>query len=301
MKRILFTLAAFSALCTGLAAQQRADTLVVNRPDKVTVITSRDNQEIRIQGSEADPDYNYKSVIGISPSGNIDITVRDGGLDLFNFDIFKSKKKNETAPKRKRSHFSTNELERIDVGFTDALSRPQDVDLSPRFFSDLGISFLNIRFRPFYEVLEFSTGLELGYRALAVGGGKQFVLQDGIVDIVPMVEKYRRQKSSLRYNYVGMPLYVSFLLGSRDNRLSFGVAGHYNFQGRIRDRYVDASGAKISYKTENILLEKLSWEYCLRLDLDEIGAYVKYSPCSVLASGKGPSFNTLSFGLSLIF
>ena len=301
MRRILLTLAAFSALCTGLAAQQRADTLVVNHPDKVTVITSRDNQEIRIQGSETDPDYTYSSVIGISPFSIVDIAERDGGLDLFNFDIFKSKKKNETARKRKSSHFSTNVLERFSFGFTDALSGPQDVNLSPRFFSDLGLSFFNVRYRPFYEVLEFSTGLELGYRALAVGGGNQFVLRDGTVVIVPMAGEYRKQKSSLRYNYVGMPLYASFLLGSRYNRLSFGVAGHYNFYGRIRDKYVEASGAKISLKTENILLEKLSWEYCLQLDLNEIGAYVKYSPCPVLAAGKGPSFNTLCFGLSLIF
>lgn len=296
MKRILLSLAALAAIFPTAIAQQHADTLIVNRPDKVTVITSGGAQEIRIKGSDKDPDYNYIGRIALTPDATV--AVQDGP-DLFGFDIFKIRKKSPAPVQRKRSRISTYGLERISLGFTDALESPGGIQLAPRVFSDLELSLLNLHFRPFREVLEFSTGVDLGYRALALSGGNQFVFRDGIVGIQSMDGKYSKQKSSLRYNYVGMPLYVSLLFG-RYNRLSFGVAGHYNFMGRIRDKYIEENGARQSYKTENLPLNKLSWEYCLRLDLDEFGAYVKYSPCPVLAEGKGPSFHTLSFGLSLI-
>ncbi len=295
MKRILLSLAALAAIFPAARAQQHADTLIVNRPDKVTVITSAETQEIRIKGSDKDPDYNYVGRITLTPDATV--AVQDGP-DLFGFDIFKMRKKSPAPVQRKQSRISTEGLERVNLGFTDALESPGGIQLAPRVFSDLELSLLNLHFRPFREVLEFSTGVDLGYRALALSGGNQFVFRDGIVGIQPMDGKYSKQKSSLRYNYVGMPLYVSLLFG-RYNRLSFGVAGHYNFMGRIRDKYIEENGARQSYKTENLPLNKLSWEYCLRLDLDEFGAYVKYSPCPVLAEGKGPSFHTLSFGLSL--
>ena len=299
MKKILLTLAALSAILPAASAQQRADTLVVNRPDKVTVITSSEAQEIRIQGSAEDPDYAYFGSIALSPDAAI--AVQEGGPDLFGFDIFKLRKKQSPAPtvQRRPSRYSTSTVERIDLGFTESLSASRDLKLSTRFCSDLGASFFNFRFRPFRTVLEFSTSLDLGYRAVAVSGGRQFVLEDGVVDVWPMDGSFRKQKSSLRYNYVGIPVYMSFLLGNRHNRLAFGVAGHYNFNGRIRDRHITSDGEKISYKTAGVPIEKLSWEYILRLDLDAFGAYVKYSPCPVLAKDAGPSFNTLSFGLSL--
>lgn len=299
MKKILLTLAALSAILPAASAQQRADTLVVNRPDKVTVITSSEAQEIRIQGSAEDPDYTYFGSIALSPDAAI--AVQEGGPVLFGFDIFKWRKKESPAPaaKRKPSRYSTTGFERFDLGFTETLSAPSDLKPSTRFCSDLGASFFNFRFRPFRTVLEFSTSLDLGYRAVAVSGGRQFVLEDGVVDVWPMDGSFRKQKSSLRYNYVGIPVYMSFLLGNRHNRLAFGVAGHYNFNGRIRDRYIPSNGEKFSYKTAGVPVEKLSWEYILRLDLDAFGAYVKYSPCPVLAKDAGPSFNTLSFGLSL--
>ena len=147
MKKILLTLAALSAILPAASAQQRADTLVVNRPDKVTVITSSEAQEIRIQGSAEDPDYAYFGSIALSPDAAI--AVQEGGPDLFGFDIFKWRKKESPAPaaKRKPSRYSTPGFERFDLGFTETLSAPRDLKPSTRFCSDLGASFFNFRRR----------------------------------------------------------------------------------------------------------------------------------------------------------
>ena len=195
MKRILLSLAALAAIFPAAHAQQHADTLIVNRPDKVTVITSAETQEIRIKGSDKDPDYNYVGRISLTPDATVAVL---DGPDLFGFDIFKTRKKSPAPVQRKRSRVETEGLERINLGFTDALKTPGDVQLAPRVFSDLELSMLNLHFRPFRKVLEFSTGVDLGYRALALSGGNQFVLRDGVVGIQPMEGKYSKQKSSLR-------------------------------------------------------------------------------------------------------
>ena len=66
MKKILFVFIALS--CGFVASAQVSDTVVVRRPDQVVIIKSQDAQSITVRGSEDDPDFVYKSSVGIGSS-----------------------------------------------------------------------------------------------------------------------------------------------------------------------------------------------------------------------------------------
>jgi len=289
MKKTIILITMLSLAATAYA--QKADTIRVNYPKEVEVIRTDSLQVINISGSADDPDFKYSSSISISPDTKVSVVQHK--LDLFDLDIFNASKRYERSNSGKMLRSEVPDY--VEIGFYDGMNEGDGVSINPRFLSELTFRMVSASFYPFRKGLSLSAGLDLGYKSVRISGDNKFTKDGDNVILTPFDSRYTRQMSAIRYNYVGVPVLLSYDAKSVF-RIFAGAGIDYNFNGRIRDKY-RLDGQKIKDKTSNVQLERLTWYYTAGMAFEGFGVYCKYSPCNVLAGGTGPEFQTWSVGL----
>lgn len=321
-KRIIFIAAALTS-CLAAGAQT-PDTLRIKNVSEVTVITSKDSQTISLKGSDNDSTFRYESSVRITPDSNV--SVRESRLDLFNWDILKDWREqrrmldssfvvkptglpdnpegNTPANLKKfksYSRISSSNFSIIGLGVALPYEGPEGMNLGGKVCSDLFFSIESISFNFFYNHLHINSGLNVGYRSFRLMEDGILSVQDGKIakDAVPQGLELKR--SALRYNYLSVPALFSISLGNIRNFEIYGGAEIcYNFNGRIKNKYSQKE-VQVPVKYTDVRLETFTWNYIAGINFVDLGIYAKYSPCTVLQAGTGPSFNTYSFGVLLDF
>ena len=281
-----------------IATAQTPDTLRIRNVSEVTVITSMDSQTISMKGSDNDSTFRYESSVRITPDSNI--SVREGRLDLFNWDILKDRREqrrmldssfvvkptglpdnpdgNAPAKLKKFKSYrrvSSSNFSVIGLGVAQPYDGPDGMSLGGTVCSDI-----------FFSIESVSFNFAWNHGKIAKGA-------------VPQGLELKR--SALRYNYLSVPALLGISLGSRGHFEVYGGAEIcYNFNGRIKNKYSQKE-VQVPVKYTDIRLEAFTWNYIAGINFFDFGVYAKYSPCSVLQAGTGPSFDTYSFGILLDF
>lgn len=121
-KSILFFVAMLSVTAAKAASFMPPDTLVVNKPNRVTVITTDSMQTIHIEGRDGNPQYNYRNTLQLVDSNYVSTSGIDNDFS-FSIGPLHNKKCKETYPIRQISmHFY--------AGFNGAPGMPNSVDIS---------------------------------------------------------------------------------------------------------------------------------------------------------------------------
>ena len=116
---ILFFVAMLSVATAKAASFMPPDTLVVNKPNRVTVITTDSMQTIHIEGRDGNPQYNYRNTLQLVDSNYVSTSGIDNDFS-FSIGPLHNKKCKETYPKRQISmHFY--------AGFNGAPGMPNSV------------------------------------------------------------------------------------------------------------------------------------------------------------------------------
>ena len=68
----------------------------------------------------------------------------------------------------------------------------------------------------------------------------------------------------------------------------------------MKTRYT-LNGEKHKEKTNDVHHQKVTVDFRATLAYDDIGIYVKYSPCNVLKSDFAPKFSGISTGIVLVY
>ena len=297
MKKILFVCIALS--CGFVASAQVSDTVVVRRPDQVVIIKSQDAQSITVRGSEDDPDFVYKSSVGIGSSSNISVVENRPDFlhqDLFNVLSPRSQRSKEQAREWNRSKFRFGDADYLMLGFTCGNKEAEGISVSPRIFSDIDVNLASMSYYPEYKGFAFNFGLDFGYRSVRIAGDNAFAKAGDDVVLVPFAPDATRKTSAVRYFNFACPFMLSYQIG--DFRIMAGVEGEFNFAGHIRTKY-RLDGEKYKTRTKDIPLNKLTYSYLTILQFDGVGVYFRYTPCNVLDSKHGPEFQTYSVGIVL--
>jgi hypothetical protein len=319
MKRIVFISAAL-ALCLTAAAQT-PDTLRVRNVEEVTVITSKDSQTISLRGSANDSTFRYESSVTITPDS--DVSIREGRLDLFNWDVLQDKmeqrrtrdttysiilqKPSDTDGSDPESQTSGRRYKRVTTGEFDGwgfgIAMPYDgpagIGVGGKAFSDIFLTLKSVDFHFLGNHAIISAALNVGYRSFRLQDDGIFVKQDGIVRTAAIPSGLELKRSALRSNYLAVPGLLTLAFGRHSQLKLYGGAEIcFNFNGRIKNKYtVDEPGVPMKYK--DISLEPWTWNYVAGIKFGDIGFYAKYSPCPFLKEGTGPSFKTYSVGFLL--
>ena len=307
-----------------IATAQTPDTLRIRNVSEVTVITSMDSQTISMKGSDNDSTFRYESSVRITPDSNI--SVREGRLDLFNWDILKDRREQRrmldssfvvkptglpdnpdgNAPailKKFKSYrrVSSSNFSVIGLGVAQPYDGPDGMSLGGTVCSDIFFSIESVSFNFAWNHLHIYSGLNVGYRSFRLMEDGILSVQDGKIAKGAVPQGLELKRSALRYNYLSVPALLGISLGSRGHFEVYGGAEIcYNFNGRIKNKYSQKE-VQVPVKYTDIRLETFTWNYIAGINFFDFGVYAKYSPCSVLQAGTGPSFDTYSFGILLDF
>lgn len=322
MKKIIFISAAMASCL--IATAQTPDTLRIRNVSEVTVITSLDSQTISMKGSDNDSTFRYESSVRITPDSNV--SVREGRLDLFNWDILKDRREqrrmldssfvvkptglpdnpdgNAPAKLKKFKSYrrvSASNFSVIGLGVAQPYDGPDGMSLGGTVCSDIFFSIESVSFNFAWNHLHIYSGLNVGYRSFRLMEDGILSVQDGKIAKGAVPQGLELKRSALRYNYLSVPALFGISLGSRGHFEVYGGAEIcYNFNGRIKNKYSQKE-VQVPVKYTDIRLETFTWNYIAGINFFDFGVYAKYSPCSVLQAGTGPSFDTYSFGILLDF
>ncbi len=290
MKRILF-LTLMAAATTAFAAEN--DTLVIEKPQRVTIITGDSLQSIRVKGKEGDNSFDYQNTIQLIDSNYVSTETYNKSLwDLMPF----GKKKD--CEKRGNMQFAL--IASFSVGFTTAVGAADGVNIpvgpSWEFMWDIA----QIQVRPWKERNHyFYTGFGLDWRNYRMTDQNRFVEQpDGQIVVTPYPQGSNPDFSRIKVLSLTVPFTYGFFPFKQGLFRGFeiGPVLNFNVYSSIKTRY-SIDGEKQKDITKGLHRNPVTVDLMVKLQMKYFNIYAKYSPCNVLETAYGPKFRSVSFGV----
>ncbi len=290
MKRILF-LTLMAAVTNAFAAEN--DTLVIEKPQRVTIITGDSLQSIRVKGKEGDNSFDYQNTIQLIDSNYVSTETYNKSLwDLMPF----GKKKD--CEKRGNMQFAL--IASFSVGFTTAVGAADGVNIpvgpSWEFMWDIA----QIQVRPWKERNHyFYTGFGLDWRNYRMTDQNRFVEQpDGRIVATPYPQGSNPDFSRIKVLSLTVPFTYGFFPFKQGLFRGFeiGPVLNFNVYSSIKTRY-SIDGEKQKDITKGLHRNPVTVDFMVKLQMKYFNIYAKYSPCNVLDTAYGPKFRSVSFGV----
>lgn len=290
MKRILF-LTLMAAATNAFAAEN--DTLVIEKPQRVTIITGDSLQSIRVKGKEGDNSFDYQNTIQLIDSNYVSTETYNKSLwDLMPF----GKKKD--CEKRGNMQFAL--IASFSVGFTTAVGAADGVNIpvgpSWEFMWDIA----QIQVRPWKERNHyFYTGFGLDWRNYRMTDQNRFVEQpDGQIVTTPYPQGSNPDFSRIKVLSLTVPFTYGFFPFKKGLFRGFeiGPVLNFNVYSSIKTRY-SIDGEKQKDITKGLHRNPVTVDLMVKLQMKYFNIYAKYSPCNVLDTAYGPKFRSVSFGV----
>ena len=290
MMRFLF--ATMMMMATTAFASEN-DTLIIEKPQRVIIITSDSLQSIHVKGKEGDNQFDYQNTIQLLDSNYVSTETYNKTLwDLMPF------VKNKDSENRGTMEFAL--IASFGVGFTSAVGTADKLNIpvgpSWEFMWDIA----HIQIHPWKELgHHFKTGIGLDWRNYRMTDQKRFVeMSDGQIDVTPYPQGSEPDFSRIKV----LSLTVPFTYGFYPSRKGFfrgfevGPVLNFNVYSSIKTRY-SVNGENQKDFTKGLHKNPVTVDFMLKLRMRYFGFYAKYSPCNVLDTSYGPKFKSVSFGI----
>ncbi|MCR5131430.1 MAG: hypothetical protein K6C10_08230 [Prevotella sp.] len=295
MKQLLTTILAlavsvpaFSSIGESLSSDDN-DTLIVNSPRKVTVITNDSLQTVRIEGRHDDYNFHYENTIQLVDSNYVSTLSLNS--DRWDFSLPIGKKDED-------NYYENVVTTNLGVGGCMALNAPDNMDVSMNSSFEIFWTIAQWNFTPKGGRNTFSVGVGVDWRNYRMSGGDwRFTkLDDDRVDIVPYdVADIRKQFSRIKVFSVQVPLLYSYKF-AENFALGAGPVLNLNLHSSLKTRY-KVNGEKFKETVNNAHTNPFTIDLMGIVRTPIIDFYVKYSPCNVLKTSKAPKFQSLSVGI----
>lgn len=296
MKRIAILSFIISALSFSSIAAQ-TDTLVINHPQKVTIISNDSLQRVVVNGRQGEDDFHYQNTIRLV-DGNYESNTsisRDHWELIPSVKVGKSRSDNDGLS---YPHYTNAVTAHVGIGFTCPTHVDERVDFSTFKSWEIFATVLQLdHFLDRRERNKVSLGLGIDWRNYRMTDDQLFTKgPDGNVTVerFPLAyePKFSRIKvfsltATLRYEH---EFADGFAIG-------FGPVVNFNTYASIKTRY-KFLGDKIKHVEKNIRQRPVTIDWMLNMTIADVPFYVKYSNDNVLKDG-GVRFRSLSFGLYL--
>lgn len=283
MKRMIVW--AFALVPVAMNAQV-ADTLTVENPSSVQVISSPGGLSVSVDGTAENPEFHYSNSVKTGPEP-AEVS------DRLNF---------ETPFTRKRnlSHWKFTFLNSEECGAMEGILGGDDLfgDAKMRQVSgDFGI--IGIRYYPGLKNHYVSLGWHVGLSSTQrLDGSQRFALKDGtlsLADYPAGVTEYGKTTDIWRFRY-SVPLQYTFVFGKTLAwRVSAGAEMHFNLWNSTRSHYT-LNGNHVIETIDNIKPNLVSLDLMTSLTYRGIGLRFRYCPTPAFSAPDGPAFRTWSVG-----
>jgi len=290
MKRILFVTMMVTAT-SAFAAEN--DTLIIEKPQRVTIITGDSLQSVHVKGKEGDSQFDYQNTIQLLDSNYVSSEIYN--KTLWDLMPFVKKRDNE---KRGTMEFAL--IASFGVGFSSAVGTADEVNIpvgpSWEFMWDIA----HVEMRPWKERDHyFKTGFGLDWRNYRMTNQNRFEEHsDGQIAVVPYPQGSNPKFSRIKVLSLTVPFtygYYPFKQGLFRG-FEIGPVVNFNVYSSIKTRY-SLNGEKQKDFTKGLHKNPVTVDFMLKLRMKHFGFYAKYSPCNVLDTTYGPKFKSVSFGV----
>ena len=293
MKRIALLFILYSLFFSPAGAQ--TDTLVINHPRKVTIISSDSLQRVIVSGKQGDDDFRYQNTIRLVDANYESNT----SISRDHWELIPSVKVGRTrSDTASYSRYNNMLTAHFGIGFTCPTSVDQRIDFST--FKSWEIFATIAQWDHYFERRHrnsVSLGFGIDWKNYRMTGDTRFVkAPDGNV----VLEKYPLQVSPdfSRIKVFSLTANLGFTHSfDKDFWIGFGPVVNFNVYGSILTEY-SMYGDDIKRKEKDIRQRPITIDWMLRLGIMGVPLYLKYSGDNVLKDG-GVKFRSLSFGLYL--
>ena len=290
MKRILYlSFILFLISFSDVAAQN--DTVVINNPQKVTIVTGDSLQKIIVTGKDDDDNYRYQNTIQLVDSNYVSTT----RIGRDRWDLIPSVNLGKKTPENEHLNQLTSHF---GVGFTCPTHTDSRLDFSTfkswEFFLTViqWDHFLDKRKRNFV-----SLGLGVDWKNYRMTDDMLFTkAPDGNVTVEKFPLEFEPKFSRIKVFSLTGTLRYEHDFG-HGFAVGFGPVVNFNTYASIKTRY-KFLGDKIKHVEKNIQQRPVTIDWMLNMRVADLPFYLKYSNNDVLKDG-GVKFRSLSFGLYL--
>ena len=292
MERFIILMAA-ALLQTSAFAQSKNNTVVINNPKKVTIVTGDSIQKVIVKGKEGDDNYEYSNTIQLVDSNYV--SKEEINKDSwFLKDIFPSVSVTGNNEQKSGAEVILGGL--LMIGFTAPTHTDSGTDFSTFRSWEFALpcigttAFFDKSHRNAISALTF-----FNWRNYRMTGDTRFVKNEhGNVELAPYPEGSKPKFSRVQvFSYSAALLYTY-----SDKHWGFSIGPVINFitSSSIKTRY-RIDGGKYKDVDRHINPRKVTFDIMGILETPEIDLYLKYSPNNVLKDGV--KFRSLTFGVAL--
>lgn len=282
----ILSLLALMAITTGSHAAESQDTLVINRPHKVIVVSKDSLLKVQVLGRDSDSTYRYESMLQTVDSNYVSTSTisSDWGFSIGSFG------------KKRNARRGTEVLSNLFIGF-NAPSGPTPMSFKPFESWELWWLIADFNIAPNRHGTELSAGIGIDWRNYRIDGRRQWVkAEDGTVTLSPLPDGADPVFSRVKVFSITFPLRYHYY----KNKWGFSIGPVFNLNtyASIKTRY-KLQGEKKKAVYKDIHHAPFTVDFMGTLVTPWLNFYVKYAPCNVLESSYAPKFHSVSFGIYL--
>ena len=305
MKRTLLFAAVALLAAPATFATTQSDTLTVKNPTQVNVINTDTTCIISIQGKEGNADFSYRQVIPLSSSTTTIINESETEWN-FKMPIISTNKTKSAfsagySPKHRwehpRAQLNVN-LGLLGIGYVASLNTPQN--MHTEMFDSY--EFLGPRLMFMYQprMSRFSYGFGVGtnWKNFRMTDEVRFDREpNGNTILTGYPEGVHIGFSRAKVFSWTVPFEVKYYMTDKIS-LSASSIVNFNTYASLKTRYTMSEGQSVKELDTHLHQNPVTVDFMGHLKYGALGLYVKYSPCNVFESGKGPKFQSWSTGIT---
>lgn len=287
MKTILLSmLLTYSS--SALASISINDTLTVEEPRQVKIITNDSLQHIEVLGSKDNPNYRYVNTIQLVDSNYVSTSsINEKSWDFSIAGFNKPKDSSRTL------EFAT----RLAFGFNSAPGIPHAADIQPFKSWEIWWIIADWVYKPWRSNHKFSVGVGVDWRNYRITGNQRFVKDNNAVSLTSYPTNSSPKFSRIKIFSVNFPLTYEY--DGKYFGFTLGPVINLNTYSSLKTRY-NLDGHKIEDEKSGVRVKPVTIDFMCSVNFNGgPDFYVKYSPCDLMRNGYGPKFKTLSFGILL--
>ena len=294
MNRIILSFILFPLSISPAGAQ--TDTLVINHPRRVTVISNDSLQRVIVNGKQGDDDFVYHNTIRLVDANYESHT----SISRDHWELIPSVKLGRRTDDDGNDHTPYYNVltAHLGVGFTAPTHADDRLDFSTfkswEFFATVA-QWDHYVDRNHRNCISFGLGID--WKNYRITDDQLFTkAPDGNVTVERFPLEYEPKFSRIKVFSLTATLRYQHNFGNGFS-IGLGPVVNFNTYASIKTRY-KFLGDKVKHIEKNIRQRPITIDWMLNMSVADFPFYVKYSNDDVLKDG-GIKFRSLSFGLYL--
>lgn len=296
MNRIVCITLATVAWAGTVSAQNNSarDSIVINSPKRVTIVTTDKQQRIDVRGSENDSTFHYTKTVTTGEEA-VSVTREDSQLDFH----IPFTKRNKSKRKKFDWEFGGGGFY---LGFNSTPNAADGMDVKMGSSIEIEFNAIQLTYKASRNTT-ISLGLDMDWRNYRMKGTTRFLKENSDIKLRNYPQGADINFSRIKIFSINVPLLVQQNI-AKNISIYGGPVVCFNTHGSLLTRYSAADPANLevrNYKetSDNIHQTPVTFGVMAGISFDEFGIYAKYSPSNVLDTTFGPKFNSLTIGFCM--